>query len=82
MYVYVYIYIYIYTHTHTHTHTKNLSTNDILGKVQYLRDLICIMDFLTAYVCRRLFESTEIAGNKTFTYNFQINFSWLLGKKM
>ena len=37
--------------------------------------------FLTAYDGRRLFESTEIAGNKTFTEIFQINFSWLLGKQ-
>jgi hypothetical protein len=30
------------------------------------------MDLLTAYVCRHLFESTEIAGNKTFTDKFQM----------
>jgi hypothetical protein len=37
---------------------------------------------LTAYACRHLFESTEVAGNETFTEIFQINFSWFWGEKV
>jgi hypothetical protein len=69
MCTYIYIYIHIYINKY------------LGGKIKYLRELICITDFLTVHVCRSLFESTEIVGNKTYTENFQIDFSWLLEKK-